>query len=203
MDFNIFSPIYIQKSTSNVSIANVNSNNQNLLQEDPNTPVSTPNPYNSRSDGFLTRAVYGGITGKNTGKSVFDATPNGIKPESGFAQAMLKQTGINMGVSAAIYGGLSILKQGTGLAMGKQDVAGAFANLTADVLNGGAAGLGATLGSGMMGFAMRALGSTGTIGTIVTVIGGMAGATFASSAIESTGLRGTLVNAFGSKKAMV
>jgi len=165
-------------------------------------PKPVPNPYNSRSDGFITTTLFGGITGKNVGKMLFSGDPQ-LKPEATIKSAMLQQTGINMGVGAAIYGGLSVLKQGIGLATGKQDAAGAMANITSDILRGGASGLGATMAGGLTGLAMKAIGSTGTVGTVVTFIGGMVGASIGANLLESTGVRDSLVDAFGSKKKMI
>jgi hypothetical protein len=98
---------------------------------------------------------------------------------------------------------LSILKQGIGLAPGKQDAAGAFANITTDIMRGGASGLGATVGGGLTGMAMKALGATGTAGVVVTFIGGMIGSSVGAGLLESTGIRKSLVEKFGSKKAIV
>lgn len=173
-----------------------------LPSQPPQPPQPQPNPYNSRCDGFITTMITGGIGGKNMGKIVFDDTP---VAEDGISKkmAVFQKVGATVGIDAAIYGGLSILKQGIGLATGKQDAAGAAANITTDILRGGSTGLGACLGGGLTGLAMRALGSTGTFGTVITVIGGMVGASIGGNLLEATGLRGTLVEKFGSKKAMV
>lgn len=165
------------------------------------TQVQNVNPYNSKSDGFITNTLFGGITGKNTGKMVFSDDPN-LKPDMSLSSGLLKHTATNMGVGAAIYGSLSILKQGIGLATGKQDAAGAFANITTDIMRGGASGLGATVTGGLTGMAMKALGATGTTGIVVTFIGGMIGSSVGAGLLESTGIRKSLVEKFGSKKAI-
>lgn len=173
----------------------------NTAPPPPGTQPVGPNPYNSRVDGFVTKLVYGGITGKNMSHLLFNDTPpaeiseNAVSPKTA-----LRQTGINMGVGAAIYGGLSLLKQGIGLASGRQDAAGAAANISADILRGGGAGLGASAAGGLTGFAMKAIGATGTFGTIMTFIGGAVGATIGSGLVEATGVRDTLLKSFGSKK---
>lgn len=165
----------------------------------PPSPLE-PNPYNSKGDGFLVSAIYSGITSKNLAKAI-------LPSESGLQGAIdkqffLKQTGINMGVGAVVYGGMSLLKQTIGMASGKQSLAGAGANLTTDIVRGGAAGLGATAGAGLTAMALKALGSTGTFGIVASTIGGMVGASFGSSVVELTGIREKLLDAFGAKETI-
>jgi len=164
--------------------------------------VTKANPYNSKSDGFITNTLFGGITGKNTAKLVFSDDPK-LKPDMSLNSGMLQHTATNMGIGAAIYGSLSILKQGIGLASGKQDAAGAFANITTDIMRGGASGLGATVAGGLTGIAMKSIGATGTFGIVATFIGGMIGSSVGAGLVESTGIRKTLVEKFGSKKANI
>lgn len=161
------------------------------------------NPYNTRSGGFLVSSIVGGIEGNKIGKIVFSESSE-IKPElSSQTTGLLQRTGINMGVGAAVFGTLSILKQSVGLIAGKQDAKGALANISADLLRGGGAGLGASAGSGLAGFAMKAMGATGTVGTVVTVIGGLVGANLGAGLVECTGVRDALLKGFGSKKLTI
>lgn len=176
------------------------------LQTDGNTPISptTPpagNPYNTRVDGFVTSTIFGGIAGKNMGKLVFNnGNPAGSDLSGILKNSYVRQTGMNAGIGAGVYGGLSVLKQGFGLMSGKQDAAGAAANVITDTLRGGAAGLGATAGGGLTGLAMRAMGATGTFGTVITFIGGAIGASVGSGLLEATGVRDGLLKTFGSQK---
>jgi hypothetical protein len=166
------------------------------------TPPSPPtNPYNTRVDGFVTSTIFGGIAGKNMGKLVFNnGQPAGSGLDAVMKNAYVRQAGMNAGIGAGVYGGLSVLKQGFGLMSGKQDASGAAANVITDTLRGGAAGLGATAGGGLTGLAMRAMGATGTFGTIITFVGGAIGASVGSGLLEATGVRDGLLKAFGSQK---
>lgn len=191
----IVSPINLPSTQSTIRV------NYQVSTQLPEVPQPQPNPYNSRSDGFITTTLFGGISGKNFGKAVFQDNPELV--ESLNRTTVLQKTGVNMGVGAAIYGSLSLLKQGIGMASGKQDAAGAMANITTDILRGGGAGLGATAGGGLTGLAMKAIGATGTAGVVVSFIGGMIGASIGGRLVEATGIRETLVDKFGSKKAMI
>jgi hypothetical protein len=158
------------------------------------------NMYNVRSGGFLVSSIMGGYESRNISKIVFDQSPE-IKTElNSQTMGLLKATGINMGIGAAVYGTLSVLRQSSGLISGKQDGKGALANITADLLRGGGAGLGASAVSGLAGVAMKAMGATGTVGTIATVIGGIIGANLGAGLVECTGVRDALLKGFGSTK---
>ncbi|PIQ29078.1 hypothetical protein COW36_18215 [bacterium (Candidatus Blackallbacteria) CG17_big_fil_post_rev_8_21_14_2_50_48_46] len=168
----------------------------------PASPNPTVNPYNTHVDGLITSTIFGGIAGKNMGKLVFNnGQPAGSGLDSVLKNSYLRQAGISAGIGAGVYGGMSVLKQGIGMMSGKQDAAGAAANIITDTLRGGAAGLGASAGGGLTGLAMRAMGMTGTFGTIVTFVGGAIGATVGGSLLEATGAREGLIKAFGSTKA--
>jgi hypothetical protein len=169
----------------------------------PYQPDMVPNPLNSRSGGFLVSSIMGGIEANKMGKIVFGESSE-IKPElSSQTTGLFQRTGINMGVGAAVFGTLSVLKQGFGIVSGHQDGKGALANITADILRGGGAGLGASVGGGLSSYAMKAMGATGTFGTVMTVIGGIVGANLGAGLVEATGLRDSLVKGFGSDKIMV
>lgn len=180
------------------TISNINKSNVSTASTQPST---TPNPFNQKGDDFLVTTIFGGISGKNMGKIVFNDTPDVTTEMSVSKTAAFRQVGSSMGIGAAIYGGLSVLGQGIGLATGKQDAAGALANITTDIAMGAASGLGASAGGTLTGLAMKAIGSTGTLGTVVTVIGGMVGASIGANMLESTGMRDSLIQKFGSKKA--
>ncbi|MGV3525458.1 MAG: hypothetical protein ACO1RX_14605 [Candidatus Sericytochromatia bacterium] len=171
---------------------------QGFLRLQSETPA---NPYNSQVDGFVTRTLFGGIAGKNMTKLVFaggDAASQGLDAIT--KNAYVRQAGLNAATGAGLFAGLSVLKQGWGMATGKQDGRGAIANILADSLRGGATGLGATAGGGLTAFAMRTMGATGFFGTAMTFIGGAMGGTIASNLVESTGVRNKLLTALGSEK---
>lgn len=164
-------------------------------------PTPEPNPYNSHSDGFFSRTIFGGISGKNMAHLVFER-PAASGLDGVLKNAYVRQAGVSMGIGAGLYGGLSVIKQGFGMMRGQQDAQGAAANVLSDVLRGGASGLGASAGGGLTGLAMKAMGATGTIGTIVSFVGGAIGASIGGGLMEATGVRETLIEKFGSEKAL-
>lgn len=165
--------------------------------------AGTPaNGYNTPVDGFVTRTIFGGIEGKNMAKIIFEKANPGSQGLDAIAKnAYVKQAALSAGVGAGLYAGLSVLKQGFGMATGKQDARGAVANIITDSVRGAGTGLGATAGGGLTGLAMKAMGATGTFGVVMTFIGGAIGGTIGGSLVESTGLRDKLVTTFGSTKA--
>ncbi|HEY9841445.1 MAG: hypothetical protein ACAI44_13420 [Candidatus Sericytochromatia bacterium] len=165
--------------------------------------AATPaNPYNTPVDGFVTRTIFGGISGKNMAKLIFEQGAPGTQGLDAITKnAYVKQTALSVGMGAGLYAGLSVLKQGFGMATGKQDARGAAANIVTDSVRGAVTGLGASAGGGLTGLAMRSMGATGTFGLIMTFIGGAIGGTIGGSLVEATGVRDKLVSAFGSTKA--
>lgn len=169
-----------------------------MLQANTTPPA---NPYNSQVDGFVTRTLLAGFSGKNMSKLVFEDA-SGTEGLSGLTKnVFLKQAAVSAGMGAGIYAGLSVLKQGWGMMKGTQDARGAAANIITDSLRGGATGLGGAAGGGVTAMAMKAIGATGLFGTIVSSIGGAVGGTIGANLIESTGIRNRLVTSFGSSKA--
>lgn len=160
------------------------------------------NGYNTPVDGFVTRTIFGGIEGKNMAKLIFEkANPGSQGLDAITKNAYVKQAALGVGVGAGLYAGLSVLKQGFGMATGKQDARGAAANIITDAVRGAGTGLGATAGGGLTGLAMKAMGATGTFGVVMSFVGGAIGGTIGGSLVESTGLRDKLVSTFGSTKA--
>ncbi len=169
-----------------------------MLQSNTTPPA---NPYNSQVDGFVTRTLLAGFSGKNMSKLVFEDAP-GTEGLSGLTKnVFIKQAAVSAGMGAGIYAGLSVLKQGWGMMKGTQDARGAAANIITDSLRGGATGLGGAAGGGATAMAMKAIGATGLFGTIMSCIGGAVGGTIGANLIESTGIRNRLVSSFGSTKA--
>ncbi|PKL79838.1 MAG: hypothetical protein CVV27_01275 [Candidatus Melainabacteria bacterium HGW-Melainabacteria-1] len=170
-----------------------------LQSADPSQPA---NPFNSHVDGFVTRTLFGGISGKNMAQLLFaDGAPGTQGLDAITQNAFVKQTALSVGMGAGLYAGLSVLKQGWGMAVGKQDARGAAANILTDGMRGSFTGLGAAAGGGLTGLAMRVMGATGLFGTVMSFIGGAVGGTIGGSLLESTGVRDKLVSAFGSSKA--
>lgn len=197
---NVSSLINPLNMPQNAPAAATPSYNPYIQSSDP-APQPTVNPYNDHVDGFLTRTIFGGISGKNMGKIVFE---KGAGAQGGLdaitKNVFVKQTAMSAGVGAGLYAGLSVIKQGIGMARGQQDARGAAANILTDALRGGASGIGASAGGGLTALAMRAMGATGTIGTIVTFVGGAIGGSIGGELVEATGVRNKLVSAFGSQK---
>lgn len=159
------------------------------------------NSYNTPVDGFVTRTIFGGISGKNMANLLFnDGAPGTQGLDAITKNAYVRQTAMSIGVGAGLYAGLSVLKQGIGMATGKQDARGAAANILTDGIRGGVTGLGAVAGGGLTGLAMRAMGATGMFGTVMSFIGGAIGGTIGSGLIEATGIREKLITSFGSQK---
>ena len=176
--------------------------NPYLASSDDQPAPPTHNLYNDHVDGGLTRFIFGGIRGKSMAQLVFTkGNPNAQGLDQITQNAYFKHTATSAGIGAGLFAGLSVLKQGMGMISGKQDAQGAAANIITDAMRGGAAGVGASAGGGLTALAMRAMGATGTFGTIVTFIGGSIGATIGSNLVEATGVRDSLVSAFGSQKA--
>lgn len=169
----------------------------------PSTPSTpSPNPYNDHVDGGLTRLLFGGIRGRSMAKLVFEkGNPGSQGLDAITKNAYFKNTAASAGIGAGLYASLSVLKQGWGMMRGEQDAQGAVANVITDSLRGGAAGVGAAAGGGLTALAMRAMGMTGTVGTVVTFIGGTIGATIGGNLVEATGVRDTLISTLGSQKA--
>jgi len=169
--------------------------------EQPTEPVG--NLYNDHVDGGITRFIFGGIRGKSMAQLVFTkGAANAQGLDSITQNAYFRNAASSAGIGAGLFAGLSVLKQGMGMISGKQDAQGAAANIITDAMRGGAAGVGASAGGGLTALAMRAMGATGTFGTIVTFIGGSIGATIGSNLVEATGVRDSLISAFGSEKAL-
>ncbi len=162
---------------------------------DPTTPE--PNPYNDHADGWFTRGVTAGVLSQTPIKLILGEGPatNGIKDV--LNQPHVKAVGKTVGVTAAVFTGLSLFKQGAALASGNQTAAGAGANLLSDAMRGAGAGLGSYAGSSVTAVAMKAFGATGAFGGIVSMIGGVYGASVGAELVESTGVRGKLLSAFG------
>ncbi len=165
---------------------------------------STPpsNAFNTPVDGFVTRTIFGGISGKNMAGILFKEGAPGTQGLDAITKnAYVRQAAMSVGVGAGLYAGLSVFKQGIGMATGKQDARGAVANILTDSIRGGATGLGAVAGGGLTGLAMRAMGATGAFGTVMTFIGGAIGGSIGGDLIEATGIREQLVTTFKSNKA--
>lgn len=156
--------------------------------------------WNTKSTGLFTNSIHGGIIGNYLSNNTLNKdSSEGIKDFTKNPQvsSIINRVGFNVGVGAIIHGSFSIIKQTYALAIKQQNLAGAGANLITDITRGAASGLGATVIGGAASIAMKALGSTGTLGTIVTIIGGAIGANVGANIVEKTGLRKGLVNAFG------
>lgn len=163
----------------------------------PQQPVE-PNPYNDHADGWLTRGITAGVLTKTPIKLILDGGNSGA---SGIGDVLknphVKAVGKTVGLSAAVFTGLSVFKQGAALASGKQTAAGAGANILSDALRGAGAGVGAYAGGSVTAVAMRAMGATGGFGTFISMVGSIYGASIGAELVEATGVRDSLLSGLG------
>ncbi len=165
----------------------------------PENPAVEPNPYNDHADGWLTRGITAGVVSRTPIELILKSGDPGAAGSIGDAlkNPHVQALGKSVGVSAAVFTGLSIFKQGAALASGKQTAGGAGANILSDALRGTGAGVGAYAGSSVTALAMKAMGATGLFGTVMSTIGGVYGAGIGAELVEATGVRGSLLSAFG------
>lgn len=174
----------------------------NPYDETTPAPEPQPNPYNDHADGWLTRNLSAGFLSQQPIKLILQGNGAGAQGiDAILKNPHIKAAGRTTGLSAAIYTGLSIFQQGAGLARGEQSGGGAAANIITDAVRGTGAGLGAYAGGSLSAVAMRAFGVTGTLGTIVSTVGAMYGATVGAEIVEATGLRGSLLSALDGSAA--
>lgn len=164
-----------------------------------NAPDNDPhNPFgpNRSGDGLITSAIYTGLTARHSARMIIPKND-----QSSITKALAMTKGKlymqHAGIGAAVYGGMSAMKQTMHVMKGEQSAKGAVANVLTDTLRGGAAGVGATAAATMTAGAMKAIGMTGTFGIVASVIGGMVGGHIGSGLVSVSGLRSTLLNAFG------
>jgi hypothetical protein len=162
----------------------------------PETP--TPNPYNDHADGWFTRGVTAGVLSQEPIKLILESGgPGSSNIGDILKQPHVQAFGKTVGLSAAVFTGLSLFRQGAALASGKQTAGGAGANIISDAMRGVGAGAGAYAGSSITAVAMKAFGATGGFGAIVSMVGGIYGAGVGAELVEATGVRSKLLSAFG------
>jgi len=184
----IFNPLNM------VGLGSLNQQNETT----PTTPANPqPNPYNDHADGWFTRNLTAGFVAQQPIKLILNGNSGGQSIGNILKNPHVRAAGYTAGVSAAVYTGLSIIKQGSALAQGKQTGGGAAANIITDAVRGTGAGLGAYAGGSISAIAMKAFGATGTFGAIVSTVGAIYGATVGAEIVEATGLRGSLLSGFG------
>lgn len=167
-------------------------------------PASGPaNPYNSAPISLFTNVMISGGTGYMLSKKAFVtdglSLSNPAGPQS-VQIALLKHSLASSAGAGLFYGILGAVKQFGAVQAGAQDTRGAWANITADTLQGVSTGLGAGAFGSLSALGMRAMGATGLIGTAVTVVGGVVGGLMGQAVFTSTGAREKLLTSFGSQK---
>ena len=151
---------------------------------------------------FGSQVTLGVMANKNIG-SVIKGGDTGVSTEisSSMSKSLMSGVGKNAAFGAASGAVVEALIHGSLVISGIQDVRGATANVLAGTISGAGSGVGASIVSGAASLACKALGMTGTFGTILSVVGGYVGSSMGQKMVESTGLRESLIKAIGGKQA--
>lgn len=151
---------------------------------------------------FGSQLTLGVMANKNIG-SIVKSGDTGVATEisSSMSKSLMSGVGKNAAFGAASGAVVETLVHGSLVIGGLQDFKGLVANVAAGTVAGAGAGVGASVIGGAASLACKALGMTGTFGTILTFVGGYVGSSMGEKMIESTGLREGIIKAIGGKQA--
>lgn len=143
------------------------------------------------------------MANKNIGNVIKNGGDTGAATEisSSMSKSLISGVGKNAAFGAASGAVVEALIHGSLVISGVQDMRGVTANVIAGTISGAGGGVGASIASGAASLACKALGMTGTFGTILSVVGGYVGSSMGQKMVESTGLRESLIKAIGGKQA--